>query len=146
MSSFNRVILIGNLTRDIELRYTAGGTAVCDIGVAVNDRRKTPNGEMVDEVTFVEVTLWGRNAEVAHEYLAKGSSVFIEGRLKYEAWEHDGQRKSRVKVVGERLQLIGGRRPEDRQTRRQEPEPSDELESSSGQGESAGGFDDGIPF
>ena len=71
MAGFNRVILVGNLTRDIELKYTPGGTGVTDIGMAVNDRRKNGNGEWVDEVTFVDVTLWGRTAEVASEYLSK---------------------------------------------------------------------------
>ena len=87
MASFNRVILLGNLTRDIELKYTANQTAVTDIGLAVNDRRKTANGEWVDETTFVDVTLWGRTAEIASQYLSKGSPVLIEGRLKLDTWE-----------------------------------------------------------
>ena len=82
MASFNRVILMGNLTRDPELRYLPSGMAVTDIGLAVNDRRKNANGEWIEETTFVDVTLWGRTAEVASEYLSKGSPVFIEGRLK----------------------------------------------------------------
>ena len=82
MASFNRVILIGNLTRDPELRYTRSGLAVMDVGLAVNDRRKNQSGEWVDETTFVDVTLWGRTAEIAGEYLSKGSLVFFEGRLK----------------------------------------------------------------
>ena len=82
MASYNRVILVGNLTRDIELKYTPGGTAVTDIGMAVNDRRKSATGEWVDETTFVDVTLWGRTAEVASEYLSKGSPILVEGRLK----------------------------------------------------------------
>ena len=80
MASYNRVILLGNLTRDIELKYTQGGTAVTDVGLAVNERRKAANGEWVEETTFVDVTFWGRTAEVAGEYLGKGSPVFIEGR------------------------------------------------------------------
>jgi single-strand DNA-binding protein len=108
-ASFNRVILVGNLTRDPELRYTPGGTAVTDVGLAVNDRRKNPNGEWVEETTFVDVTLWGRTAEVASEYLTKGSSALIEGRLKLDTWESDGQKRSKLKVVGEKLQLLGGR-------------------------------------
>lgn len=112
MASYNRVMLIGNLTRDIELRHTPGGTAVTDIGLAVNDRRKNTQGDWVDEVTYVDITLWGRTAEIASEYLRKGSPVFIEGRLKYETWEVEGQKKSRLKVVGERLQLLGTR-PDD---------------------------------
>lgn len=110
MASFNRVILMGNLTRDIELKYTQSGLAVTDMGLAVNDRRKNQQtGEWVDEVTFVDVTLWGRTAEIAGEYLSKGSPVFIEGRLKLDTWEKEGKKNSKLRVVCERLQLIGGR-------------------------------------
>src|SRR5215510_1026086 len=109
MASYNRVILLGNLTRDIEVRYLQSGTAVADIGMAVNDRRKGQNGEWIDETTFVDVTLWGRTAEVAGEYLSKGSPVFIEGRLKYDTWEKDGQKRSKLSVVCERMQLVGGK-------------------------------------
>ena len=110
MASFNRVILLGNLTRDPELRYIASGMAVTDLGLAVNDRRKNANGEWVEETTFVDVTLWARTAEVACEYLTKGSPVFIEGRLKLDTWEgNDGQKRSKLRVVGERMQLLGSR-------------------------------------
>jgi single-strand DNA-binding protein len=110
VASFNRVILLGNLTRDPEIRYTSGGTAVSDIGLAVNDRRKGSDGQWVEETTFVEVTLWGRTAEVAGEYLSKGSPVFIEGRLKLDTWQNnEGQKRSKLHVVCERMQLIGGR-------------------------------------
>ncbi|MHB8974749.1 MAG: single-stranded DNA-binding protein, partial [Pirellulaceae bacterium] len=90
MASFNRVILLGNLTRDVELKYTASQTAVTDVGLAVNDRRKTASGEWIDEPTFLDVTLWGRTAEIASQYLSKGSPVLIEGRLKLDMWESDG--------------------------------------------------------
>ena len=109
MASFNRVILVGNVTRDIELRYTPGGLAVTDLGLAVNDRRKNQAGEWVDETTFLDVTLWGRQAEVASEYLSKGSPVLIEGRLKLDTWEQDGQKRSKLRVVGERMQMLGSR-------------------------------------
>jgi len=109
MASFNRVILLGNLTRDPELRYIPSGTAVTEIGLAVNDRRKNANGEWVDETTFVDVTLWARTAEVASEYLSKGSPVLIEGRLKLDTWESDGQKRSKLRVVGERMQMLGSR-------------------------------------
>lgn len=108
MASFNRVVLLGNLTRDIELRYIGSGTAVTDIGLAVNDRVKK-NDQWVDETTFVDITLWGRTAEVANEYLSKGSSVLIEGRLKLESWEKDGQKRTKLKVIGERMQMVGGK-------------------------------------
>jgi single-strand DNA-binding protein len=109
MASFNRVIIMGNLTGDIDLRYTPGNTAVTDVTVAVNDRRKSPNGEWIEETTFVDVTLWGRTAEVASEYLGKGSPILIEGRLKQDRWETEGQKRSKLKVVGERMQMLGGR-------------------------------------
>jgi len=109
MASFNRVILMGNITRDIELRYIPSGTAVTDIGLAVNDRKKTASGEWVDETTFVDITLWGRQAEIASEYLGKGSPVLIEGRLKLDSWETDGQKRSKWRVVGGRMQMLGGR-------------------------------------
>ena len=108
MASYNRVILVGNLTRDIELKYTQGGTAVTDIGMAVNDRRKSATGEWIDESTFVDVTLWGRTAEVASEYLGKGSPILIEGRLKLDTWETDGQKRSKLRVVCDRMQMLSG--------------------------------------
>ena len=109
MASYNRVILVGNITRDIELRYTQSGMAVTDLGLAVNDRRKTQSGEWVDETTFVDVTMWGRQAEIASEYLSKGSPVLIEGRLKLDTWEQEGQKRSKLRVVGERMQMLGNR-------------------------------------
>jgi single-strand DNA-binding protein len=108
MASYNRVVLVGNLTRDPELRYIPSGTAVSEITLAVNDRVKR-NDQWVEETTFVDVTLWARTAEVANEYLSKGSSVLIEGRLKYDTWEKDGQKRSKLSVVGEKMQMLGGR-------------------------------------
>ena len=109
MASFNRVILVGNLTRDVELRHTPSGLPVTEVGMAVNDRRKSASGEWVEETTFVDVTLWGRTAEVASEYLGKGAPVLIEGRLKFDTWESEGQKRSKLRVVGERMQMLGGR-------------------------------------
>jgi single-strand DNA-binding protein len=108
MASFNLVVLVGNLTRDPELRYLPSGMAVSDIGLAVNDRIKR-NDQWVDEPVFVDITLWGRTAEVANEYLSKGSSVLIEGRLKLDRWEKEGQKHSKLKVVGEKMQMLGSR-------------------------------------
>ena len=108
MASYNRVVLMGNLTRDPELRYIPSGTAVSEIGLAVNDRIKK-NDQWVDEATFVDVTLWGRTAEVANEYLSKGSSILIEGRLKLDTWEKDGQKRSKLRVVADKMQMVGGR-------------------------------------
>ena len=108
MANFNRVILMGNLTRDVQLRFTQNETAVTDIGLAINERRKDQSGEWVDEPVYVDVTLWARTAEVASEYLSKGSPVLIEGRLRLDTWEDNGQKRSKLRVVGERLQMLGG--------------------------------------
>lgn len=108
MASYNRVVLVGNLTRDPELRYIPSGTAVSEIGLAVNDRVKKGD-QWVDETTFVDVTLWARTAEVANQYLTKGSSILIEGRLKLDMWEKDGQKRSKLRVVADKMQMLGGR-------------------------------------
>lgn len=109
MASFNRVILMGNLTRDIDLRYTTSGMAVGDSSIAVNDRRKNQSGEWVDEATFVEVKFFGRTAEIAGEYLSKGSPIHIEGRLKLDTWEKDGQKRSKLYVIVDHMQMIGNK-------------------------------------
>lgn len=110
MASFNRVILVGNVTRDIEVRYLQSGTAVSDVGLAVNDRRKdSQTGQWIEETTFVDVVMWGRTAEIAGEYLGKGSSVLIEGRLKLDTWEKEGQKHSKMRVVCERMQMLGSK-------------------------------------
>lgn len=111
MASYNKVFLLGNLTRDPEVRYTPKGSAVADIGIAVNRQYTLDNGEKREEVTFVDVTLWGRQAEVAGEYLKKGRSVFIEGRLQLDTWDDktSGQKRSKLKVIGEMMQMLGGR-------------------------------------
>jgi single-strand DNA-binding protein len=111
MANLNRVLLIGNLTRDPEVRYTPKGTAVADIGIAVNRVYSGDEGERKEEVTFVDVTLWGRQAEVAQEYLKKGRQVFIEGRLQLDTWDdkQTGQKRSRLRVVAENMQMLGSR-------------------------------------
>ena len=107
MASANVVILVGNVTRDIELRYTASQMAVCNLGIAVNERRKGQDGEWRDEPVFVDATAFGKTAELCNEYLKKGSQVYIEGRLKLEKWEKDGQRHQKLSVVAEKVQFLG---------------------------------------
>ena len=108
MASFNRVIVLGNLTRDVEVKYLQNGTAVCDVGLAVNEKQKAADGRWVESTVFLDITLWGRTAEVAGEYVSKGSPVLIEGRLKLDTWQtNDGQKRSKLKVVGERMQMLG---------------------------------------
>ena len=111
MASFNKVLLLGNLTRDPEVRYTPKGSAVADLGIAVNRQYTLETGEKREEVTFVDVTFWGRTAEVAGEYLKKGRSVFIEGRLQLDSWDdkQSGQKRTKLKVIGEMMQMLGAR-------------------------------------
>ena len=109
MASYTRVVLVGNLTRDPELRFISSGTAVTEIGLAVNDRKKSSSGEWVEDTQFIDVTLWGRTAEVASEYLGKGSSLLIEGRLKLDRWEKDGHKHSKLRVVGEKMEFLDKR-------------------------------------
>jgi single-strand DNA-binding protein len=111
MASFNKVILLGNLTRDPEVRYTPKGSAVCDLGIAVNRQYTLDNGEKREEVTYVDVVLWARLAEIAGEYLKKGRPIFIEGRLQLDTWDdkQSGQKRSKLRVIGETMQLLGSR-------------------------------------
>lgn len=108
MANLNKVMLIGNLTRDPELRYTPKGTAVADLGLAVNRRVSDGNGNWSDETTFVDVTVWGNTAENSQKYLTKGRGVFVEGRLQLDTWEdkQSGQKRSKLKVVGENVQFL----------------------------------------
>ena len=111
MANLNKVMLIGNLTRDIELKYTPKGSAIAELGLAINRKYKTDSGELKEETTFVDVTLWGRQAEIAKEYLSKGKPVYIEGRLQLDTWDdkQTGQKRSKLRVTGEAMQLLGSR-------------------------------------
>ena len=130
MASLNKVFLAGNLTRAPELRYTPGGTAVAQFGVAVNRKYKNRDGQLQEEATFVDIEVWGRQAETASEYLGKGSPVLIEGRLKLDSWEskQTGEKRSKLRVVGERVQFLGGRRDRGGESER----PSKRMQSPSG--------------
>ena len=105
--SINRVNISGNLTRDPELRATAGGTQVLSFGVAVNDRRRNPqSGEWEDSPNFVDCTMFGTRAEAVSRYLSKGSKVAIEGKLRYSSWERDGQRRSKLEVIVDEIEFL----------------------------------------
>lgn len=108
MANLNKVLLLGNLTRDPELRYTPKGTAVADLSIAVNRRVSDGSGNWSDETTFVDVTVWGNTAENCQKFLNKGRGVFIEGRLQLDTWEdkQSGQKRSKLKVVGETVQFL----------------------------------------
>jgi single-strand DNA-binding protein len=128
MANVNKVILIGNLTRDPEIKYTPKGTAVAELGLAINRVYTPEGGEKREETTFIDVTLWGRTAEVASEYAKKGQPIYVEGRLQLDTWEDktSGQKRSKLKVVGDNIQLLGSK-------------------GGGGGGGSRGGEDDGPP-
>jgi single-strand DNA-binding protein len=108
MANVNKVMLLGNLTHDPEVRYTPKGTAVGDLRMAVNRRVQDGNGNWTEEPTYLDVTVWGSNAENAQKYLSKGRAVFVEGRLQLDTWEdkQSGQKRSKLKVVGEIVQFL----------------------------------------
>lgn len=109
MSNFNKVFLMGNLTRDPELRYTPSGMAIVKFGMAINRTFKSQEGEQKKETCFVDITMFGRRAEVVSEYFSKGSPIFIEGRLQYDQWEgQDGQKRNKLVVVAENFEFVGG--------------------------------------
>jgi single-strand DNA-binding protein len=150
MASFNKVILMGNLTRDPEVRYTTSGTAVTDVGLAVNRTwfDKQAN-ERREEVTFVDVTLWGRTAEVAGEYLAKGRGVLIEGRLQLDQWDdkETGQKRSKLKVVGDNMTMLPGGGGGPRSGEAPAPAQASTAPTEGGFEPSGGGApDDEVPF
>jgi len=151
MASVNKVILIGNVTRDPEIKYTPKGTALVELGLAMNRVYTPEGGERREETTFVDVTIWGRTAEIANEYAKKGKQIYIEGRLQMDTWEdkQSGQKRSKLRVVADNLTLLGGGRegggggrsyddaPPSRPPQRSAPSPSRP---------SAEPEDDDIPF
>lgn len=110
MASFNKVILMGNLTRDPEMRVTPGGLSICKLGLAVNRNYTTRDGERREETTFVDIDAFDKQAEVIAKYMSKGSPILVEGRLKFDQWESDGQKRSKLSVVLDRFEFVGGSR------------------------------------
>ena len=121
MASLNRVFLIGNLTRDPEIRYIPSGKAVADLNMAINRKYRTTSGEFKEETCYVSVVAWERQAETAGEYLKKGSAIMVEGSLRYEQWEKDGEKKNMLRVNADRIQFL------DRLKRPAEPSAASEA-------------------
>lgn len=153
MANLNKVMLLGNLTRDPELRHTPKGSAVADLGVAVNRKIQDGNGGWKDETTFVDVTVWGSSAENANKYLSKGRGVFIEGRLQMDTWDDKttGQKRSKLKVVADNVQFL----PDGKGGSRYSSQDSNDSSSQTGSGNRQGGSpapaddyaeEDDIPF
>ena len=110
MAAINRVVLVGNLTRDPELRHTPSGTAVCNLRLAVNTRRKDETGQWVDKPNYFDVTIWGNQAESCAQYLSKGRPVGVDGRLDWREWQaQDGSKRESVEIVAESVQFLGSR-------------------------------------
>lgn len=149
MANLNKVLLLGNLTRDPDLRHTSKGTAVAELGIAVNRRTQDGNGGWKDETTFVDVTAWGSTAENASKYLTKGRAVFIEGRLQLDSWDdkQTGQKRSKLKVVGENIQFLPDGKSANRSTPPQDREPATRNDGLPVNGASTDEYeDDNIPF
>lgn len=127
MADFNKVMLLGRLTRDPDVKYTTKGTAVGNLSLAVNRTYQDAQGRKTEEVCYVDVEVWGRQAETCKEYLAKGREIFVEGHLKFEQWEKDGKKHSRIKVRAERVQFIGGKQ-EGGGTGRRDYEPDERAD------------------
>jgi single-strand DNA-binding protein len=153
MADINHVVLVGRLTRDAELKYTAGGQAVCKFSIAVN-RRKKSGDQWVDEANFFDIVLWGRQGESLNQYLLKGKQVGIEGELRQDRWEQDGQNRSKVEIVANNLQLLSGNSPGTgtgggggyQERRGGEDRPPRAEGPAGGDSGSSDGFADDIPF
>lgn len=142
--SFNKIILVGNLGRDPELRYTPQGTPVCSFTLATNEKRKDKSGEFQDITTWFRITLWGRQAEAASQYLTKGRPIYIEGRLRIEEWtDRDGRQRFTLEVHATDMQFVGGRVEEGASKNVRTESPGKSVE----EGEHETGInDDDIPF
>jgi len=146
MADINHVVLIGRLTRDAELKYTAGGQAVCKFSIAVN-RRKKNGDQWEDEANFFDIVLWGKQGESLQSYLVKGKMVGVDGELRQDRWQQDGQNRSKVEIIANYIQLLGGGGAGERQNHNNSSggnshEPQN-YSSSSGKDD---GFTDDIPF
>jgi len=142
MTDLNRVVLIGRLTRDAELKYTSSGQAVCKFSIAVN-RRKKNGDQWEDEANYFDIVVWGKQGESLHPYLTKGKMVGVDGELRQDRWQQEGQNRSKVEVIANNIQLLGGDRKDSKNA------PSEESSSSEGQSYSSSkddGFTDDIPF
>lgn len=122
MANTNIVVVAGNLTRDVQVRYSQSGTAVANLSIANNERVKKGD-EWVDKTNYIDVTLFGKTAEIAGEYLRQGSGVLIEGKLDYQSWEADGQKRSKLCVIGNKMQMLDRKKSESSSAPKQESAP-----------------------
>ena len=147
--NINRVIVVGNLTRDPELRHTPSGMAVCSLRIAVNTTRKDETGQWVDKPNYFDVTVWDKQGENCAQYLAKGRPVAIDGRLEWREWEQDGNKRQAVEIVADSVQFLGSREGGEGNGSRFTPQsdvPADTSDFQPAQSGSSGGAEDDIPF
>jgi single-strand DNA-binding protein len=143
MADFNKFIGMGRITRQPETRQLPNGSAVTDFGMAINRKYKSKDGQEGEEVCFVDISAWGRQGEVVAQYVNKGAPLFVEGRLKFDQWESDGQKRSKLTVVAERVQLMGAPKRDDQSPDAQQA-PATAPQSA---GDAVGGDDqDNLPF
>jgi len=146
MADLNHVVLIGRLTREAELKYTASGQAVCKFSIAVN-RRKKNGDQWEDEANFFDIVVWGRQGESLHPYLVKGKMVGVDGELRQDRWQQDGQNRSKIEIIANYLQLLGGGpSPGERQNSQSAPGGESPSEAPSYNSHKDDGFTDDIPF
>jgi len=138
MADLNHVVLIGRLTRDAELKYTPNGQAVCKFSIAVN-RRKKNSDQWEDEANFFDIVVWGKQGESLHQYLLKSKMVAVDGELRQDRWQQDGQNRSKVDVIANHVQLLGG-------GQQQGSSQAEHGSAASAETNTAGGFDEDIPF
>ena len=124
MASYNKVILMGNLTRDPEMKMTPSGQAICKFGLAVNRTYTGSDGQKREDVLFVDVDCFGKTAENIGKYFSKGKEIFLEGRLKLDTWENNGEKKSKISVVLDTFQFVGGKTEGENSRQSQQPAPS----------------------
>jgi len=146
MADLNHVVLIGRLTRDAEIKYTAGGQAVCKFSIAVN-RRKKVGDQWEDEANFFDIVLWGKQGESLQSYLVKGKMVGIEGELRQDRWQQDGQNRSKIEIVANYIQLLGGGQySQDKQNNQNAQQSAPDNNYLPHRENSSDGFTDDIPF
>ena len=157
MADINHVVLIGRLTRDAELKYTANGQAVCKFSLAIN-RRKKNGDQWVDEPSFFDIVLWGKQGETLNQYLVKGKQIAVEGELRQDRWEQDGQNRSKIEIMANNVQLLGGGAggpggspgssgyPQGAPSSRERPEGAAPSRQSNREEAPDDGFADDIPF
>jgi single-strand DNA-binding protein len=143
MSAMNRVFLMGNLTRDPQLRKTPAGQAVSDLGLAVSERYRNKAGEVVESTCFTDIVVWGRQAELCGQYLLKGARILVEGRLQLDQWQTEaGEKRSRLRVRAERVQFLNRTRTPNADA----PRPKEEAAQATAEPPTAAATDDGLPF